>query len=587
MASSAPIPFNEKDRLARVTEMCVMAQESDAELDALVSMVSQRFSMPICLISIVSARQQWFKAKVGVDSDSTSRDVSFCAHTILGDAPLEITDATLDSRFTANPLVTGTPGIRYYCGAPLITEDGFAIGSLCLIDTVPRPAMSQQDLAALVGFAALAMKMLTGIRLRNFLDQPTGLWNRVRLEYDVANHLAQKGDFVLLAVDIMPVKTLNDIVKALGYNYAHDLTLRVKSLIVGELGSGIQLYKISPTRFGIILPGTVDIRRVCGELVQALLPPVECHGIPVSLDAGIGVLPVSSNGSHDLEWLRWVVNAAEDARHSARRWSYYDPEVDATQRRAFLLLSSLSQALASPDQFRLAFQPRIDLASGECRSAEALLRWRHPELGDISPAEFIPLAEKTALITDISLWVMASVVRYLKQCPVRDLVVSMNVTARDLESCAFIDRLLEELATHGVDPTRIELEFTESVLIEHPEVVDQQLQRARRVGISVAIDDFGTGYSNWAYLSRIPAAVVKLDKTLIQKIFASEKDALLVRTLIDLAGELGYRVAAEGIETVEVLEQVKAWGCAEAQGFYLARPMAVSDFERWHRAQVP
>jgi EAL domain-containing protein (putative c-di-GMP-specific phosphodiesterase class I) len=584
MANSAPIPFNEKDRLANLADMC-LAQDSDAELDALVAMVSQRFAVPICLVSIVSARQQWFKAKVGLDSDSTSRDVSFCAHTILGEGPLEITDATLDPRFLANPLVTGAPGIRYYCGVPLITEDGFAIGSLCLIDIAPRRAMNDADLAALIAFAGLAMKILTGIRLRNFLDQPTGLWNRVRLEFDVQGLLAQQGDCVLLAIDIMPVKVLNDIVKALGYNFAHDLTLRVKCLIVGKLGSGVQLYKISPTRFGFILPSTQDVKRVCADLVQALQPPVECHGIPVSLDAGIGVLPMSRIGGQDLDWLRWLVNAAEEARHSERRWAYYDPEVDAAQRRAFILLSSLSQALASPQQLRLQFQPRIDLATGKCHSAEALLRWQHPVLGAISPAEFIPLAEKTALITDISLWVMASVVRYLKHCPIENLVVSMNVTARDLESCAFIDRLLEELANHAVEPTRIELEFTESVLIEHPEMVDQQLQRARRVGMTVAIDDFGTGYSNWAYLSRIPAAVVKLDKTLIQKIFSSEKDALLVRTLIDLAGELGYRVAAEGIETAEVLEQVKAWGCAEAQGFYLARPMASGDFERWHETQ--
>lgn len=160
----------------------------------------------------------------------------------------------------------------------------------------------------------------------------------------------------------------------------------------------------------------------------------------------------------------------------------------------------------------------------------------------------------------------------------------MNVTARDLESCAFIDRLLEELATMASSPPASSSSSPKRT-DRAPEVVDQQLQRARRVGISVAIDDFGTGYSNWAYLSRIPAAVVKLDKTLIQKIFSSEKDALLVKTLIDLAGELGYRVAAEGIETAEVLEQVKAWGCAEAQGFYLARPMPIGDFERWYETQ--
>ncbi|MBA1200715.1 GGDEF and EAL domain-containing protein [Pseudomonas capeferrum] len=587
MTGGPPIPIQESKRLAALSELCLFESQGDVELDAMVNMAARAFKVPICLVSIVSSRQQWFKARAGLAAASTSRDVSFCAYTILQKQPLEIPDATCDPRFLGNPLVTGEPGIRYYCGAPLITEEGLAIGSLCLIDTVGRPAMSESDKSMLVGFADLVMKILTGIRLRNFVDQPTGLMNRMRLHCDVEDRLAQQGELTLLVVDIMTATQLSGVVTALGYNFAHDLILSVKDLIVGQLCGARQLYKISPTRFGFVLPEEVDIDSACAGLVQALTPPVECHGVPVTLDAGIGVLPISRGPDHDLDWLRVVVSAADQARRTSRRWAFYEPKVDAAQRRALILLGSLSQALASTDQLHLVYQPKVDLQSGECRSVEALLRWDHPQLGPVSPAEFIPLAEKTALITDISFWVLTSVIQYLKRCPVEGLAVSMNITARDLENPLFMDRLLEAMAYHQIEPTRIELEFTEGVLIEQPDMVDQQLQRARRVGIGIAIDDFGTGYSNWAYLSRIPATMVKLDKTLVQKVSASTKDALLVKTLIELAGKLGYQVAAEGIETPQMLAQVKAWGCAQGQGFYLARPMSEAAFERWHAQLRP
>ncbi|MNC50963.1 Phytochrome-like protein cph2 [compost metagenome] len=170
----------------------------------------------------------------------------------------------------------------------------------------------------------------------------------------------------------------------------------------------------------------------------------------------------------------------------------------------------------------------------------------------------------------------------LQHAQAPDLRISMNVTARDLESAAFMDTLLAELQHRAIAPWRLQLEFTESVLIEHPEEVRRQLLRARQAGIDIAIDDFGTGYSNWAYLSRIPATLVKLDRSLIQKATHSAKDLLLVQSLVGLANQLGYQVVAEGIETAEQLTCAKAWGCTQAQGYYLARPMPLAAFQTWY-----
>ncbi|RCL28832.1 sensor domain-containing phosphodiesterase [Pseudomonas sp. AFG_SD02_1510_Pfu_092] len=579
----APVPINEKERLAKVAEWCVMHQQHSGELAALVDMARSFFAVPVCLVSIVGECQQWFSAKAGLDLQATPRDVSFCAHTILQAQPLEVLDATCDPRFADNPLVTGEPGIRYYCGAPLLVENRIAIGSFCIIDTVPRPPLDQAQRTMLMAFGEMAMQIIAGMRRNNFHDQATGLFNRLKLECDVAAGLERGQPLTLLAVDIMSAEALSGIIRSLGYNFAHDLTLQAKARIASQLDNGLCLYKISPTRFAVLLEDAENVLPLCQRIVAALQAPAQCHQIPVLLDAGIGIAPISPQGEdrNSLEWMRRAVAAADTARRTAGRHAWYQPEVDAAQRRAFMLLASLSRALHSDDELSLHLQPRIELPSGRCRSAEALLRWQHPVLGEVSPAEFIPLAEKTALMANLSLWVMRAVLRILGCTRGLDFSVSFNVTARDLESAGFMDALLHALQEQAVEPQRVQLELTESVLIEQPEEVQQQLLRARQAGIVIAIDDFGTGYSNWAYLTQIPASIVKLDKSLVHRASSGGREALLVQSLAGLANELGYRVAAEGIETAEQLVRVCAWGCVEAQGYFIARPMPAAAFRAW------
>nr|WP_314567185.1 EAL domain-containing protein [uncultured Pseudomonas sp.] len=584
MDEATPTSDYEAQRLQRVAALCARDAEHDVVFEKLVAMASNYFAAPIALISIIDEHQQWFKARIGIEEEQTAREISFCAYSLFDRVPLEILDSHNDERFINNPMVTGTPYIRYYASAPLMTADGFSLGSLCIIDTVPREPMSERDFSMLVYFAELVMMHITGVRARIYIDQPTGLFNRQRFEEDIRQAAATSEHFHVFAVDIVSPAFLNNVVKALGYNFVQDLILAIKVRLHALLPSQCLLYKISPTRFGFLSKGGAPLEQVCARILEDFHTPVECHGIPILMHAGIGVLAVTSGEPQD--WIRLVVAAADDARDRNLGWSLYQPHIDAAQQRAFMLLSSLPDAMRARHQLSLVFQPKIQLPQGECSGVEALLRWEHPLFGALSPAEFIPLAETTALMNSISFWVLEAVLQQSLSWKQQGLVIriAMNVTAGDLETPQFIDKMISDIRRLQLDPATFELEFTESALITDADTVSRQLERARGYGIGVAIDDFGTGYSNWTYLRQLPIDSVKLDQSLISNIKTHEKDARLVKTLIELARGLSYKVVAEGVENADTLELVTQWGCSEAQGFLISKPMAAGALADWFQA---
>lgn len=583
MGKGAPIATNEAERLKEVAKYCPVDGDHDDVFDKVIAMVSAYFNVPIAVISIVEEQRQWFLARTGIKDTQTPREVSFCAYSTLDNSRLEVLDATLDSRFKGNPLVTGAPHIRYYAGAPLVTDDGFTLGSLCIIDTVARPPMSERDTTMLAGFAELVMLRIKEVRALHFVDQPTGLFNRIKFEEDIHQAIKVKDACWVYAVDVISPKFLNDIVKALGYRFAEDLILAIKSRLQALLPCQCLLYKISPTRFGFILKDAPTAERICERILENFAIPVESHGIPIPMQVGVGVLPILESQEPRQDWLRRVISTADEARDRRLGWSLYEPQFDAAQQRALILLSSLQEAVSSDKQLRLEYQPKIKLPSGQCHSVEALIRWTHPLLGAISPAEFIPLAEKTALIPSVGLWVLDAIVQQTIVWNAQGLRlrIAMNITVGDLERAEFVDKMIATIQHHGLDPERFELEITESTLMTNPDEVIRQLERIRQFGVEVAIDDFGTGYSNWAYLKELPASAVKLDQSLISGLGINKNDKQLVKTLIRLAKGLGYRVVAEGVEDQEILDLLTQWGCSEAQGYLIAKPMSATALEAW------
>ncbi|MGQ7862565.1 sensor domain-containing phosphodiesterase [Pseudomonas sp. 32A] len=581
MDADTTIPDYETVRLLRVADLCSQDDQDDEVFEKMISITSEYFSAPIALISIVDKHQQWFRARIGIEQRATPRGVSFCAHSLQDRKALEVLDAQKDERFKDNPMVTGAPFIRYYASAPLLTPDGFSLGSLCIIDTSPRGPMSKRDAVMLVHFAHLVVMRIVGLRSRNYIDQPTGLFNRVRLEEDIRQASSSGTPHNLYAVDVISPKFLNDVVKALGYSFSQTLMLNVKDRLQSLLPKNYLLYKISPTRFGFLLAAREPVKRLCLEILSSFDDPVDCEGIPILMQTGIGVLPIANAEAKD--WLRLVVGAADDARARRLGWTLYQAELDAAQQRAFVLLSSLSDAVRSTNQLSLVFHPKVNLPDLDCDSVEALIRWSHPTLGVISPAEFIPLAEKTALMHSITLWVLDSVVAQTKVWKAKgiELRIAMNVTVSDLENSKFVDNIKEYIDNGDLQPKRLELEFTESMLMSDPRIVIEQLERVRNFGIEISVDDFGTGYSNWTYLRQLPVNTVKLDQSLISNLDSNEKDKRLVKTLIELAKGLGYRVVAEGVETESILGLITRWGCSEAQGYLITRPLQAELLEAW------
>ncbi|MBD1600108.1 GGDEF and EAL domain-containing protein [Pseudomonas typographi] len=590
MARGAPTPFNEAQRLGRVADLCLLDPEPDPVLDQLVSTVSLHFNVPIALVSIVGEHRQWFRAGTGLCQQGTARDISFCAHAILSGDVMQVCDAQLDDRFRENPLVTGAPNIRFYAAAPLTTEDGLGLGSLCIIDTQPRPRLSAHDAQMLRHFAQLAMLRLSGLRHASYLDGPTGLFNRLRLEQDITAVLPA-GDHCLAVVDMLSPSFLNDIVKALGYSFSQELVGVMHGALKAHLPAHTTLYKVSPTRFGFLLPPHVreSPEVIFQRLVSAFEAPLLCRNIPIQPQAGVGAIRLQLGDDVEKDWLRLVVSAADEARAKGTGWRWYEPHLDLAQQRAFLLLGSLAEAVRTANQLHLVYQPRIEVATGRVVTVEALLRWQHPVLGPVSPTEFVPLAEKTALIRPLSLWVLREAVQQAArwQRQGHRFKVAINVSAPDLGSPAFIDLLLDLLAQHQVEPKGFEVEFTESALSDNPSMVRAQLERLRAIGMDVAIDDFGSGYSNWAYLRELPATTVKLDRSLVQNAAHDIKDHRLIEAIVDLARRVGYRVVAEGIETEQVYQAMCEMGCQEAQGFLLARPMNTTLLERWLQHERP
>lgn len=587
MTYPAPTPINESARLRRVTDLGIGEGMADPVLEDVLDLVKTYFQVPITLISILEEQRQWFKASRGVCVKETPREVSFCGYVILTDDVMVIPDACLDERFRDNPLVTGSPHIRFYAGMPLITSDGLGLGTLCIIDTKPRPSLSLVEIQALQRFASLVMHRICGLRSSTFVDQQTGLFNRVKLEQDIV----ARGDEPmqsLVSIDMMSPQMLNDIVKALGHTRCQNIMQVMLTELLRLLPPHTAVYCLSETRFGFFMEGgpCSASSALFSKITQRFKQPVICDGIPIQADIGIGAMELSYNQAGASDWLRILVSASDEARLKDKGWIWYEPGLGRAQQRAFMLLSALAEALQSKDQLRLAYQPRFDMQTGEILSAEALLRWQHPSLGAIGPAEFVPLAERTSMIRSLSLWVIRKAVDQAVGWHRigRSLKISVNVSAEDMESTYFTDALLSLLAETGLPPHFIELEFTESALCQSPDSVREQLNRLRVVGIDIAIDDFGTGYSNWTYLRQLPATAVKVDRSLVANITRDESDLRLVETLIDLGRHLGYRIVAEGVETGDTLEVLRSIGCHEVQGYYLSRPMEVKDFEVWRES---
>ena len=389
---------------------------------------------------------------------------------------------------------------------------------------------------------------------------------------------------MLVLVTLADARHYNEILRALGIAFSEDFVRTGADLLAAQLPDDLTIYHVSVLSFVLALPvDTLDTPPAAAlRIAAAFAAPLSVNAIPIKTQVGVGLLPLDA-GRGVAESLRAALVAAQDSRNSSGGIAFYDHKSDAAHLRAFRLLADLPRAMAASDQLELHFQPRIALDSGQCHAAEALLRWNHPELGPVSPAEFIPLAEQTALINPLTEWVidhaLAQNRRFLEAG--HPLCMSINASPVNLSEAGFVEALLQRCQAAGLTPQHIELEFTEGTLATNSSRAVAQLASLRQAGVTVALDDFGSGYSNLSYIAHIPADMLKIDQSFVRPLKAPGDDDFLLRHIVSIAQGLGFRVCAEGIETAHAYATLQELGCEEGQGYFMARPMPADGLVDW------
>ncbi|WP_432377378.1 sensor domain-containing phosphodiesterase [Duganella sp. P38] len=567
-----------------------MDTPDDPAFDALTSLAAKIFGVPIALVSLVDEGRQWFKSRIGVKPRQTPRSQAFCAYALHNRDPLVVLDTLQDERFSSNALVTAEPYMRFYAGAPLITNNGMCLGTLCIIDVAPRTSFSAAHLDQLQHLAAIIMMRIETLRSIGYVDQLTMLPNRVRFLEDLGLWMkelavpdAPPRHLSAVALDVCGAAYFQEMAAALGGDYADGYLQTAQANIVVALAPA-PVYRIDMTVFGCVIEAEDDGALAAElEILQTMFSnPIEYQGIPHAPPVVTGAARLHAGGAAT-EVARTLSSTLAQARGQQAGSGIYQQVLDAEQQRAFRILAAIPEALASAGQLALHYQPRVCLRTGRCVGVEALLRWSHPVLGAVSPAEFIPLAEKTALMRQMTAWVLRTALSQAEawQRSGLGICVALNVSALDLDYGDFAGHLGQHLKARALDPSLVEVEFTESALCRTPERLKAQLTELRALGVQVAIDDFGAGYSNLSYLKQIPATALKIDQSFVRALPDNEHDETLVRSMITLGHDFGHRVVAEGVESEEVYRLLASWGCDEGQGYWIARPMLAPEFAAW------
>ncbi len=488
----------------------------------------------------------------------------------------------------------------------------FVVGSVLFARRISRPIKALSDSAESLGrgdyatpvqrrsrdevgdLAAAFESMRQGIRQRDdkvnrlaFWDALTQLPNRAQFSQRLAERLQQdeRAPFALLMLDLDRFKHVNDV---LGHDYGDRLLCGVAQRLAAlGLAEAQGLARLGGDEFVLLIEGDEGQARAAAALIlQNFETPLQIDEQTVDLGAGIGIALSPAHGRE----VGLLLARAELAMYAAKRRQsgsmVYAPALDAGSQESLTLLSELRRAIEKA-QLRLYLQPKVDLKSGQIISAEALVRWQHPERGLVPPMQFIPFAEQTGFIRQLSAWVVEASARAAAQAWAQGqrLRYSVNLSTRDLLDQDLPAKIEQMIRRHGTPAEALCLEITESAIMDDPQRALNTLERLSEMGFKLSIDDFGTGYSSLAYLKRLPVNELKIDKSFVMGMEQDHDDRKIVRSTIELAHALGLAVVAEGVETAKAWRLLAQLGCDEGQGYFISRPMPEQDFlafvQRW------
>jgi len=389
----------------------------------------------------------------------------------------------------------------------------------------------------------------------------------------------------MLSILLIEIDNFKEIYDTLGRNSSDLVLKQVSSRLQGVSRERDSVAKIDGNVFGILVANTDDLsgaEQLARYIQKAMEPPFIVERLQVGVHSNVGIVNFPEHGEDVDTLVQKAGVALHMAQSSNKGYALYKSSFDNHSPQRLTLMSDLRHAIER-NGLELFYQAKVSISTGRLYGAEALLRWNHPKYGFISPEEFVPMAERTRMIKQLTTWVLKQTFRDCAAWHTQgiDLKISVNLSTKDLQDPELPDLIAGIAASAAIKPEWIMLEITEGSVMNDPESALGIIERLHGMGYQFSIDDFGTGYSSLAYLKKMPLTELKIDKSFVMDIMTSDNDAVIVKATINLAHTLGLQVTAEGVESEEIMTILKEYGCDIAQGYFLNKPLPVKDFNQW------
>jgi len=462
-------------------------------------------------------------------------------------------------------------------------------------DYTQRVDIDQQDEIGALATSFNQMKEAVSSREEKitrlaYHDTLTNLPNRAlfndRLDQALRSAERTKSAMTMLMMDLDRFKLIND---SLGHQVGDMVLREVGARLQGLLRKSDTVARLGGDEFALVLPDVDEEQAlpVTEKILAELEKPIMVEGQPLDVGASIGIASYPAHGDDP----NTIARRADIAMYVAKRGNLgfviYKTAHEKSHEGYLTLLGELRRAV-DQDELVLYYQPKIDLQSGKTLQVEALVRWNHPVRGFVPPFEFIPFAEQTGYIRTLTRWIIGEAIRQCKEWCTQgmDIVISVNISSRDLLDLGLPDMVSGELQKHDLAPQFLGIEITESGFMEDPAQALEILKRLDELGVKLSIDDYGTGYSSLSYLKKLPVHELKIDMSFVKNMSTDKNDATIVKSTIDLGHNMGLKVVAEGVESLEILQLLGGLGCDLAQGFFMSKPLPAKEFEAWYRQGI-
>lgn len=622
----ALIPEEEASRLAELRSFEILDSPAEISYDDVSHLICNIAGTKIGIISLVDENRQWFKSCVGLDTDQgreTPRSVSFCAHTILQRQPLIIPDTLADPRFRDHPLVVGPPFLRFYAGFPLVSVNGFALGSLCAVDLCPRELADEQ----VVALTRLARQVMMQMELRReslqlqrlrkhyegvkensiVLDPGASLIPLPRVGaleqllsreqiiqmMDVIFGMETDACFTLLRCQF---KEYGRVSATLGGRLAEHLIDEGARRLLNAIPPNASAARFSDSEFIVLLPHVAD-RDVATGMAQRLVDlvgqPFRIHEHKLPLTAAIGIALCNGNYDSSDVILTDASMALRIASFAAKsQFQFIDSETRRHAQESYELEGDVREAIQARN-IAPFFQPLVDLVSGEPLGFEALARWQRGYDHFVAPSVFLPIANEAGITGELDLQViekaLAAVPLLAREVPFRAMLLSVNLSAQLMDDPALRPRFLNLIRTNPMPKGwQLQVEVVEEAMQGSGAELEQFLYQLTEMNVRIAIDDFGTGYSSLGRLHTLPIHGFKIDRCFVDQIDdRSNPSNKLLKAMLVLANDLGLSTTAEGIEADAQRQWLLHQGFRHGQGFLLAKPMSLVDAAAYlHRLRL-